>query len=460
MNQKTINKALLHKRTKNFFFYFIIVLLCCVTLTVQAETLQSAVLLQINETIGPAVEDYVAAGLATAAAQNAAVVILQIDTPGGLDKSMREIIKSILASPVPVVSYVAPSGARAASAGTFILYASQIAAMAPGTNLGAATPVQLLENNLPSKTNTTFAASNQSSMDLKMRNDAVAYIKSLAELRHRNSQWAELAVTSAASLPATEALKLNVIDLIANNIPELLNAINGRTVSVRGQDFVLHTQNLPVETLNPNWRSKFLGVITDPTIAYILLLIGIYGLLIEFAHPGFVLPGVTGVIALILALFAFHMLPISYAGLSLMLLGLIFLIAEAFMPSFGVLGLGGIIAFVVGSVFLMNTEVKAYRINWSVIITMTILNAIFFLGIIATVIRARQRKIVSGREALIGMEGEALEDLQHEGLVLVNGERWQAISEMPIKQHHSIHVVAIKGLKLQVEAIHKKRSSL
>lgn len=433
MNRKIIN---------NFIFCLLIAGICFFATSAQAESQNTGILLTIHSAIGPATEEYITQGLQTATKQNASVVILEIDTPGGLDTSMRGIVQAILASSIPIVAYVSPSGARAASAGTYILYASHIAAMAPATNLGAATPVQLLNDE-----------TQKSTLQKKSTNDAVAYIKSLAELRHRNINWATQSVTSSASISAEEALKTNVIDLIADNVPELLTAINGKSVTIHNQIYILHTDNIVMQNIQPNWRSKILAIITDPSIAYILLLIGIYGLFFEFAHPGFVLPGVVGAIALIFASYALNMLPISYAGLSLIILGLIFLIAEAFVPSFGALGFGGIIAFIIGSIFLMNTDDSAYHIDLSLIITMAVINALFFLGIVGMAIRSRQRKIVSGREALLNSQGIALENFEKEGWILVNGERWQAISSTPIKQHQAVRVSEIKGLKLVINAI-------
>jgi len=336
---------------------------------------KTAALLEITGAIGPAVQDFIHRGLGRAVKQGDQVVILRIDTPGGLSKSMRGIIKDILSSPIPVIAYVAPSGARAASAGTYILYASHIAAMAPGTNLGAATPVSIVS---PGTGKDKKKAKAKSASMLKAINDAKAYIRSLAQLRGRNVKWAEKAVSEAASLSAQEALKINVINFVAKNIPDLLRQANGKTVIVQGNQKELKTVGLSVKQIMPDWRTKFLAVITDPSVAYILLMIGFYGLFFEFANPGFVVPGVVGAICLLLALYAFQLLPINYAGLGLILLGMAFIVAEAFMPSFGALGIGGVISFVIGSIMLLKTDVTGYRLPWGLIIGVTLVTGFFF----------------------------------------------------------------------------------
>lgn len=435
-----------------------------------ANNHKTAILLTVDGAIGPATDDYLYRGLKEARARHAALVIIQLDTPGGLDKSMRSIIKHIIASPIPVVAYVAPSGARAASAGTYILYASHIAAMAPGTNLGAATPIQLggqtpvpnapsnplnpTNNTKPSKSDGNRPASNAES--LKMTNDAIAYIRSLAQLRGRNIAWAEIAVTKAASLSASEALKQGVIDVIAVDLPDLVKQINGRTVVLLDQKVTLNTSSVTINSLQPDWRSRLLAVITDPNIAYILLLIGIYGLFFEFVNPGFVLPGVSGVIALLLALYALQLLPISYAGLALIGLGISFLAAEAFMPTFGVLGVGGIIAFVAGSILLIDTNSSGYQLQWGLIIAMAAISALFFTFIIGLALRARRRKIVTGKEQLTGMIGVATESFVFDGYIRVHGEIWKARTKSPIKKGDRVRVIKTNGLLLTVEPLEKK----
>ena len=320
-----------------------------------AEPAPSVELLEIKGPIGPATGDFIHRGLLQASAAKNSAIILQIDTPGGLSESMRGIIQDILESPVPVLGYVFPGGARAASAGTYILYACHIAAMAPGTNLGAASPVSIGVAGGEAK-------SSVSTEELKTRQDAQAYIRSLAELRHRNPEWAELAVSKAASLSAEEALQQKVIDLIANDPADLLTKANGKMVSVHGQMQTLHTQGLPIRNVVPDWRTRLLGVITNPGVAYILLIIGVYGLFFELMSPGFIMPGVAGLIALLLALYAFQLLPIDYAGLALIIAGLGFIIAEIFFPTFGALGIGGAIAFLVGSIMLLKPGVTGFRL--------------------------------------------------------------------------------------------------
>ncbi|EAU53916.1 NfeD family protein [Mariprofundus ferrooxydans] len=439
-----------------------ILMLLCISLiahTSPAQAVPHALVLDIQGAIGPAVAEDVHNTLAQAG--DAGLVILRMDTPGGLDQSMRKIIQDILASPVPVATFVAPQGARAASAGTYILYASHIAAMSPATNLGAATPVQigaLPKPDIPrspsvkgSSPETPEESGNP--MQHKMVNDATAYIRSLAQLRHRNVEWAELAVRKAASLSADQALKMGVIDLIAQDIPQLLKKVDGRTVSTGNASVTLHTRGMRIETVERNWRSRLLAVISDPNVAYVLMLLGIYGLFFELANPGTILPGVIGGISLLLALFAFQVLPVNYAGLALIFLGIGFMIGEAFVPSFGALGLGGVIAFVAGSVMLMDTGAPGFALSLSLIFAVAACSAAFFILIIGMAIRARLRPVVTGAEEMIGLLGTASEDFDGTGHVLVHGEIWQAVSTVPLTNGQSIRVSNRNGLTLQVDPV-------
>jgi membrane-bound serine protease (ClpP class) len=385
-------------------------------------------------------------------------VVIRLDTPGGLDSAMRDIIQDITRSSVPVASYVTPSGARAASAGTYILYASHIAAMAPGTNLGAATPVQIggfspSEPKQTPKSQGAAAPDNASAMRHKVVNDAVAYIRSLAELRGRNADWAEKAVREGASLPAREALSLGVIDMIASGMPDLLQQLEGREVEVLGHKRTLHVAGLPVRARDPDWRNRLLSVITDPNVAYILMLIGIYGLIFEFSNPGTIVPGTVGAIALLLALYAFQLLPINYAGVGLILLGVALMVGEAFQPSFGMLGIGGVIAFVFGSIILIDTDTPGFGIDISVIATFALLSVLIFIFVIGMAIKARRKKVVSGREELLGGEATVVNDFQQQGTVAIHSEHWQARSNIPLSKGQLVRVTGMKGLTLEVEPV-------
>jgi len=431
--------------------------LCGATLSNQDRGRGPIIQLTIEGVIGPATDDYIERALDSAKEEHAELVIIRMDTPGGLDTAMRGIIKNITNSSVPVATYVAPTGARAASAGTYILYASHVAAMAPGTNLGAATPVQLGGMPGPKKEEQEKEESKPASPgndDAKMKkviNDAVAYIRGLAELHGRNQEWAEKAVREAASLQASEALKLNVIDMIAASVPDLLQQLDGYDVTVAGEKRTLQTGGLAIVEIEPDWRSRFLSVITNPNIAYILMLIGIYGLIFEFSNPGSIVPGTVGAIALLLALYSFQLLPINYAGMALILLGVALMVGEAFQPSFGVLGIGGTIAFVIGSIILMDTEVPGFGIDISVIVTFAAISVLMFIFVIGVALKARQRPVVSGMEELLGGNAIVLEDFEGKGAVSIHSERWNAISDMPLHKGQQVRVKAIKGLILQVE---------
>ena len=418
----------------------------------QAYANNNIIILEINGAIGPATQDYIHQGIEHAISEQAEFVIIKLNTPGGLDKAMREVIKDILGSPLPIVTYVAPEGSRAASAGTYILYASHVAAMAPATHLGAATPVNL--EVLGSEMIKDDHPKEKSAEERKMLNDAIAYIKGLAHLRGRNAEWAEKAVKEAASLQSDEALKLGVIDIVAQNIPDLLKQLDGRKVDIQNQVKILKTKDLKVELWEPNWRIQFLEVITDPSISYLLLIIGIWGLFFEFMNPGFVLPGVAGTIALLLALYAFQLLPIHYTGLALTIAGIIFMASELFIPSYGVLSFGGVIAFFVGSVLLL--DLKGYATPWGLIIGMSIASLSFFLIIIGLALKARKRKIVSGHEALIGTIAIVQKDFEGLGWVKVDGELWKARSSSPLKKGQKVEVVKCEGLELIVRPLGQK----
>ena len=415
----------------------------------------AVVVLRVDGPISPASADYVVRGIEQADSRHAAAVVLELDTPGGLSSSMRDIIKAILASSVPVIGYVAPSGARAASAGTYIMYACHIAAMAPATNIGAATPVSLTGGgSVPLPPSSSGKATSAESTEMrKVTNDAVAYIRALAERRGRNADWAEKAVRDAISVSADEALKLHVVDLIAPDIPALLADVDGRKVETAAGSRVLQTRGASLETITPGVRSQFLGVIANPSVAYILLLLGLGGLVMEGMHPGGVLPGVVGAICLLLALYAFQLLPVNFAGLGLILLGVILIVSEAFVPAYGVLGTGGVISFVIGSVILMDTGVPGYGIALPLVVGIAIAAAGILAGIVWMAMRSHKRPVVSGREQMVGAIGEVVADFEGRGTVHVHGERWQARSDVPLKRGQAVAVTGMHGLVLDVKPV-------
>jgi membrane-bound serine protease (ClpP class) len=408
--------------------------------------------ISIEGAIGPATSDFVSRSLQTAAQAGAPLVVLRLDTPGGLDTSMRDIIRDILASPVPVVAWVGPSGARAASAGTFILYAAHLAAMAPATNLGAASPVAIggggAKPDPAGKEGRKDEAPQGDTLMRKATNDAAAYIRSLAQLRGRNADWAEKAVREAVSLSAADAKRINVINVIAGSVPELLEALDGRTVEAAGEKRKLAVKGADVSRIEPDWRTEILKVITNPSVAYLMILIGIYALIFEFSNPGLILPGVVGAICILVAMYAFQLLPVNYAGLALLLLGVAFMVAELWVTTHGALAVGGLVAFVIGSIMLLDTDVPQFEIPYSLIAGVTLGSAAFVFLVVGMLIRSRGRPVVSGREYLVGARGEALEDIAGEGWARVQGERWRVRADAPLRAGERLRVTGVHGLTL------------
>lgn len=444
----------------------------------QSEEVRSAIVLRIDGPIGPAIADYLVDGIEDANEAQADLIILEMDTPGGLDTSMRRIIKSILASNVPVASYVSPSGARAASAGTYILYASHVAAMAPGTNLGAATPVQMggtsplpgqeepAKQDKDTKSDKSTSAddgetadaedeeapalSNEDSMRAKVVNDATAYIKGLAELRGRNIEWAVAAVREAKSLPANEAAEKNVIDFVAKNLDDLLAQSDGRMVDVKGTETPIASKDALIERSDPDWSTRLLVAITDPNIAFMLMTLGFYGLFFELANPGSIFPGTIGLIALILGLYSLSVLPVNMAGAGLYGLGLILMVAEVFVTTGGFLASAGLVAFAVGALMLFDTKAPGFELSWQVIVGATVLTGVFFFFIIMYAMGAHARKVSAGTESILRHKGEVESWEGDEGWVILDGERWRARSKKTLAPGQEVKVLELDGLTLVV----------
>ena len=455
----------------------------------QLATASNVWVVELEGTIGPASADYFIRTLERAEDADADLLVLRLDTPGGLDKAMRDMVKAILASRVPVATYVAPNGSRAASAGTYLAYASHVAAMAPATNIGSSTPVNMgggsplptpfaPASDEPTEDDAEDAPSAEgeaadgesppededaaqrpppamdgTAMEHKVVNDAAAYIKGLAELRGRNVEWAEATVREAANLTATEALEMNVIDYIAEDLDALLAAVHGHRVSVGGADIAIDTSDPNIEFIAPDWRYELLGIITDPNVAYILLLLGIYGLIFEFQNPGIGIGAVAGGICLLLGAFALQMLPINYAGLALIFLGLGLMAAEAFSPSFGVLGIGGVVAFVIGSIILMDTDLPGYQLSTPLIMATAAITVAVVVLTVGAALRAHRMRRVSGKESMVGGRGQVVEALATEGRVLAFGEVWQARAEggESLEKGRRVRITRMDGLCLIVE---------
>lgn len=443
----------------------------------QAAPPRAVVLLDIQGAIGPATTDYLQHGFDAAARRQANAIVLRIDTPGGLASSMRDIIRLMLASPIPILAYVAPSGAQAASAGTYLLYASHLAAMAPGTNTGAATPVNMGGSpgkDIPARKSAAPAgrqdraagagkdapeepapaddSSSHDAMSRKAVNDAAAFIRSLADLHGRNADWAEDAVRNAASIPARTALDKHVIEVVAANVDDLLDQADGRVVKVNGQDVRLDTRGARVVPVEPDWRTRFLAIITNPNIAYIVMLVGIYGIIFELMGPGSIFPGVLGTVALVVGLFALNLLPINYAGIGLVLLGIGLMVAEAITPTIGLLGIAGVAVFALGSLFMFDGGIPGFQLSLPLVIAAAAVSGLLLAVVLASVVRAHRREVVTGANGLIGRTGTVLSWSGSDGQVQIHGEIWQARADGPLAPGMDIQVTGRDGLTLTVRA--------
>ncbi len=405
--------------------------------------------LEIKGTIGPASSSYLKEGIEVAVQQNAQMILIELDTPGGLSTSMREMIQEITNSTIPVIIYVSPKGAHAASAGTYLLYASHVAAMAPGTNLGAATPVSLM----PTPKLTDSNTSSPSALEKKAINDAMAYIKSLAELNERNISWALDAVEEAKSISAKDALRYGVINLMAENTNELLSKLEGRIVTISGKSITLRTEGAVIQTFEADWKIRFLSIITDPNIAYMLLLIAIYGIFFELMNPGGIFPGVIGLVSGVISLYALNMIPFNYAGLLLIILGITFMVAEVFITGFGILGIGGVIAFVFGSLLLFDAQTLGSGVSIPLIIAFSLVSLGFFIFVIQFIIRSKSVKIVTGVDEMVGATAKVLESTEEGYRVRCHGEIWYATSDDVLKVGQKVRVESLSGLTLHVNPI-------
>ena len=464
-----------------------LVALAGLTLSITARADGTAILLDLDGALGVATAEYIVGGIDDAQERNANLIIIRMDTPGGLMEPMRDIVQSILGSSVPVVTYVSPGGARADSAGTYILLASHIAAMAPTTHLGAATPVSLMGDDKKddSKPANPFAPPSAEediedseeaeagdeaepdaepsipggAMDRKVMNDAISYIRALAEAHGRNADWAEEAVRTAATLTAKEALELNVIDLIAANQAELLAAVHGREVSVNNSPFTIEAEALIVEKIEPGWRLKVLSTIAQPEIAILLLMVGLYGLLFEGYNPGAIIPGVAGVICLLLAAYALQVLPVNYVGLALILVGLALITAEAFVPSFGALGIGGTAAMIFGLIMMFDSGIPGFGISIAFVTGVGIVSGLAVLWLLSYLVKARRQGAVSGRDRIVGGHGVAMESFTGAGKVWLEGEAWSATSSRPVEKDQTVVVRNLDGLVLRVEPVTESEST-
>ena len=456
--------------------------------TAERFAVKRGLIIEIDGAIGPATTRLIQNGLERAEDRGATLAVLRIDTPGGLVTSTRDIIREIIASPVPVIGYTAPSGARAASAGTYIMYATHVAAMAPGTNIGAATPIQMGgvpgmpgsdqqddKSDKPDSDNKGDAGdqdeadkdddrSEQASPSgpddpakLKAVNDAVAWIRSLAELRGRNAEWAEKAVREAASISARQAREQGVIEVVADNMSDLMAQVNGRTVTIDGAERRLDTEGIELETFEPSALTKLLGILANPNVAFIFMLIGIYGLIFEFANPGTIGPGVIGVICLVIGLYALNQLPLNYAGLALVLLGLVFMVAEAFTPSLGILGIGGLAAFIIGAFFLVDTDVPEYQLSSGVIVGTALASGLLLAVVLGYAWRSQTRRVTAGPNPHVGEKATVLEWGDGEGYVRAHGDRWHARGDIDAKPGDQVEVLRVEGLHLTVGA--RRRTS-